>query len=130
MNEEKFSARTQHGHLKGTAMADMHAGPDPCMLKRYLQDKGVDLSGLEPVGLKVTQFEQSSGFAILCASDDVFEGEKLRIVSIPIDEGQAFEELKKILCRLDIVLLSPSIQPEDYDWSKVEEPVSIEDLQN
>ena len=117
MNKERWNAQVKYNDLEGTASADGYLNA-LCGLEECLKQEGVDPTKFQPIGLKVYQSEHAFWFSILCKRNEELEGEAPKIVCININGKRSFEELRDILKRFELVLLSKHIQPEDYDWSE------------
>ncbi len=120
MNNKEWIANVQYGDLAGTAAADGHENAIG-ELRTYLKGKGVDTSNIEPIGLKIWNGEHRFSFGILC------KDQTGKVISFRFEREQDLDELRKILKRLEIILLHRDLVPEGYDWSQSDNPQYIDD---
>jgi len=120
MNNKEWIANVQYGDLAGTAAADGHENAIG-ELRTYLKGKGVDTSNIEPIGLKIWNGEHRFSFGILC------KDQTGKVISFCFEREQDLDELRKILKRLEIILLHRDLVPEGYDWSQSDNPQYIDD---
>ena len=120
MNDKEWIANVQYGDLAGTAAADGHENAIG-ELRTYLKGKGVDTSNIEPIGLKIWNGEHRFSFGILC------KDQTGKVISFRFEREQDLDELRKILKRLEIILLRRDLAPDGYDWSQSDNPQHIDD---
>ena len=120
MNDKEWIANVQYGDFTGTAAADGHGNAIE-ELRTYLEGKGVDTSNIEPIGLNIWNGECRFSFGILC------KDQTGKVISFCFEKEQDLDELRKILKRLDIILLHRGLDPEGYDWSQFDTPQYIDD---
>lgn len=120
MNNKEWIANVQYGDLAGTAAADGHENAIG-ELRTYLEGKGVDTSNIEPIGLKIWNGECRFSFGILC------KDQTGKVISFCFEREQDLDELRKILKRLEIILLHRDLVPGDYNWSQSDNPRYIDD---
>ena len=113
MNNKEWIANVKYGDLTGTAVADGYMSAIS-ELRGYLNSKDVDTSDLYPIGLKIWNGEMCFSFSILCRNQSG------KIISFASEKEQDLNELRKILKRLEVVLLDRDLSPENYDWSSIE----------
>lgn len=113
MSNKEWIASVQYNDLTGTAAADGYESAIS-ELGEYLNSKGVDTSDLYPIGLKIWNGEMRFSFSILCRNQSG------KIISFDFEKKQDLNELRKILKRLEVVLLARDLSPENYDWSSIE----------
>ena len=116
------------GQLIGTAAADGHENAI-AGLRDYVEDKGIDTSMYEPIGIVIQIV--ASHFDILCAADPTRQ-ETIsikKIVSFEFKEQQDLDKLHEIFKRLDVILLDQQVQvdAEGYDWSDLDRSTMIDD---
>ena len=120
MTNKEWIANVQYGDLAGTAAADGHENAIG-ELRTYLKGKGVDTSNIEPIGLKIWNGEHRFSFGILC------KDQTGKVISFRFEREQDLDELRKILKRLEIILLHRDLVPEGYDGSQSDNPQYIDD---
>lgn len=120
MSNEEWIAGVQYGDLAGTAAADGHTSAIG-ELRTYLTGQGVDMSDFEPIGLKIWNGESHFSFGILC------KDQTGKVTSFRFEKEQDLDELRKILKRLEVILLREDLNPQSLDWSQSLNPIYIDD---
>ena len=120
MSNEEWIAGVQYGDLAGTAAADGHTNAIG-ELRTYLIGQGVDMSNFETIGLKIWNGESHFSFGILC------KDQTGKVTSFRFEKEQDLDELRKILKRLEVILLREDLNPQSLDWSQSLNPIYIDD---